>query len=203
MVLNLSDNSNSSVNMMEVGLNVVSLQQQQGHGPFDVLQIGHVSTIYGPALPPAMVWLNMFESLLPKLYSSSVSLSLRVSPFSLLKRSWSIAFQSLTMFRAPFVTVSEIPRQKQVLHRKVARTLTFQCTDLEEPDISDHTQCTPVFSGTPDSAVVKKKGRKARTLVVQPTVRRFTHSCLNKKGYRPKALELQHSQPNKKPRAKL
>jgi hypothetical protein len=203
MVLNLSDNSNSSVNMMEAGFNGVPLHHQQGQGQFDVIQIGQVRTIYGPELPPDMIWFNVLESLLPDLYSASVPLSLRVSPFSLLKRTWSIAFQSATEFRAPLLTVGETPRQMQVLRRKVARALTFQSDDMEEPISLNHSQCLPIFTGTPDSAAVKKRGRKARTLVLQPTVRRFTRSCLNKEGYRPKALEIQQVQPKKKPRAKL
>jgi hypothetical protein len=80
--------------------------------------------------------------------------------------------------------------------------LTFGSSVSESTDMTDLNSSAPELSATPDSAVVKKKGRRGKTQVMQPTMRRFTRSCLNKDGFRPKAMVIESSRPKKKPRAK-
>jgi hypothetical protein len=82
MVLNLSDNSSDSVNM---------IGDAQGPGAFDVIQVGRVEI--GPILPPPLMWDRLMHSFLPDLYAKTIPISMRSSPFSFLKRKWETAFE--------------------------------------------------------------------------------------------------------------
>jgi hypothetical protein len=48
--------------------------------------------VYGPVIPPDMQWAQLFQNMIPQLLSASVPLSLQISPFVQLKRSWTAAF---------------------------------------------------------------------------------------------------------------
>jgi hypothetical protein len=82
MVINLSDTSSSSVNMMEVQ------QQHQQDGMqmlHNVLNIGMACTIFGPALPPRMMCAKALDMVVPSLYSRHVPKTKFVTPFAFLK----------------------------------------------------------------------------------------------------------------------
>jgi hypothetical protein len=87
MVINPSENSVSSVNILNN----------------QVLQVGFVSTmIYGPVLPPKMQWKRLFDLVLPVLLTKEVMKSVQISPFLSLfgKSSWNRLPLSVTQSTA-------------------------------------------------------------------------------------------------------
>jgi hypothetical protein len=81
LVLDLSNNSSGSVNMGVAA---------HGPGDFHILQVGRVEL--RPILPPHMMCDKLMLSLLPDLYAKTVPLSMQVSPFRYVKRTWEAAF---------------------------------------------------------------------------------------------------------------
>jgi hypothetical protein len=82
MVINMSDSSGSSVNMME------GQHQQQEEGLqilHNVLNIGMVHTVVGPTLPPEMLYAQALQLALPAWLSMHVPKGLSV-PFGFLKK---------------------------------------------------------------------------------------------------------------------
>jgi hypothetical protein len=195
MVLHPSDSSDSSANMPLPDLNLLAQQQHFADAHHvDVLQVGRVTTLFGPVLPPDMLWRRLFQNIMPAFSNVKIPVSLNISAFNMVKRPWSVAFE----FQSKDGHVlSSAVKVKEVLiprRRKVARSLCF--------DGSDDTLNAPVFSATPASDA-KVKQRRRRKQVVQSTERRFTRSCLNKEGYRPTPVVDSKARPKKRPRAKL
>ncbi|KAM0851424.1 hypothetical protein ACQ4PT_052440 [Festuca glaucescens] len=83
MVINLSDSSGSSVNMMEVQHQPQEDGLQMLH---NVLNIGMVHTVYGPALPPEMVCAQALQLALPSWLSKHVPKACLSAPFAFLKK---------------------------------------------------------------------------------------------------------------------
>jgi hypothetical protein len=83
MVINMSDSSGSSINMMEV-------QQQHQEDGFqmlhNVLNIGMVHTVYGSALPPEMVCAQAIQLALPSWLSKHVPKACFSALFAFLKK---------------------------------------------------------------------------------------------------------------------
>jgi hypothetical protein len=191
IVLNPSDNSGSSVNMVHEAALVPMADQ------FNLnLQVGAMQ--FGPDLPPDLLWKRWFERMLPEILAKNVPLSVILPPFLLAKRSWNIAFdlgEKFSFFSQP----SEPSNRKVILVKKsvVARVLDFQQEGEEREIREGH-----MFSVTPVT-VKKKRARRGKTPVVQPATRHFTRSCLNSDGYRPKPICVDQPRPKKRPRAKL
>uniref|UniRef100_A0ACD5VMQ6 Uncharacterized protein n=1 Tax=Avena sativa TaxID=4498 RepID=A0ACD5VMQ6_AVESA len=202
-VMNASAQAASSEDMEAMGLQQqpnLELNVVPAPGPvyFDFLQVGRVH-VFGPAIPPDMLWRRMFESMMPFLLSSQIPLALQSVPFEFLKlkRSWADAFDADKLW-----SFNHIPNQIAMkvhprLHSKVARTLNFEQPDHSESSVSD-----PVFSATPDVGN-KRRAPKTKRQILQPTVCRFTRSCLKKDGMRPHPIIEGGSRPKKKIRAKM
>ncbi|KAM0895253.1 hypothetical protein ACQ4PT_023971 [Festuca glaucescens] len=208
MVMNISDNSQSSVNMMHQE----NPQAQVPDAPvMNVIQVGRVMTVFGPPLPPDMLWDKVFQFMMPDLYGKSIPLSLQKSHFVFTKWNWEVATeidcqQSTKLLLQSIdgtndsvgeqITADELAGCVVVLpkERLVARSL-----DFDKP--TDEFTST-VFSATPMTAKTKR-GRKSKTLVVQPQERRFTRSCLKKGGCRPAPVLAVQPHSKKKARAKF
>jgi hypothetical protein len=195
MVLHPSDSSDSSANMPLPDLNLMVHQQQFADAQqVDVLQVGRVTTLFGPVLPPDMLWRRLFQNVMPAFSIVKIPVSLNISPFNMVKRSWSVAFEFQSKDGHAFSSAVKVKEVLIPRHRKMARSLCF--------DGSDDTLNAPVFSVTPASDA-KVKQRRRRKQVVQSNERRFTRSCLNKEGYRPTPVVDSKARPKKRPRAKL
>ena len=169
--------------------------------------------VFGPELPPEMIWERMFKSMIPDPLSTSVPLSLRqnlvqpMEPIVLSKRSWSVAFDptdDFEMFWTGESAHSGLQGQlNSPVRRKVARALSFEpvvATD-DEPTLP------PVFIGSPSTPVGKKRrGRppKVSTPASEAGFRRSTRNKLKNDGHRPTPAVTSHlavSQPRKRARA--
>ncbi|KAM0853811.1 hypothetical protein ACQ4PT_050826 [Festuca glaucescens] len=193
MVMNLSENSFSLVNMQNQEIPQV---QVPGAQHMDIIQVGRVTTVFGPSLPPDMLWDKIFQFMIPDLYAKTIPLSLQMSPFAFLKRNWATAFEfKFKGFpKAAVEDVNEMEEHDVVLlkERPVARALVF--------DRPDEESTTTIFSASPVSAR-KKRGRKMKMPIVQPEEHRFTRSCLKKDGCRPASILSVQPRPKKKARA--
>ncbi|KAM0889518.1 hypothetical protein ACQ4PT_027648 [Festuca glaucescens] len=194
MVLVPSDSSGDSSNMVQDNHIVV---QYMHHLESPVLPQQLMDrVVFGPIIPPEMQWTKIFEHMMPQLLSASIPLSLQLSPFIQLKRSWSIAFavENLCDLPAPKV-LSVISKQRlkcSPRRRSVARQLLY------EEKTEGNSNLPIVFAATPVS-VKTKRARKAAAPIVLPEDRCFTRSCL-KDGYRPTPVV--DVQPNKKGRGR-
>jgi hypothetical protein len=196
MVLDASDSSGSSVNMLDMVL--------YGHNPpqdHNILQVGMMQHMIGPVLPPEMQWCKLFETMMPLLMTKDIPLSLKSVSFNWVKRSWTAAFDDNAAWKIQLGTVGD---QRQLLNRKViqvkrkvARVLDFE----DQPAAADILQSTE-FSATP-STPKKKRSRKVRAPLVQPAERRFTRSALKSNGYKPKAVMDVEPKKKKPSRAKM
>jgi hypothetical protein len=96
MVLNLSDSSSSSVNMMEI-------QPQQQNNNMQVLynelNIGMVQIVFGPVLPPEMLCARAFQLALPSLCSRVVPEIIKRAPFGFLNKLSGIALSAVQFQR--------------------------------------------------------------------------------------------------------
>uniref|UniRef100_A0ACD5Y5U5 Uncharacterized protein n=1 Tax=Avena sativa TaxID=4498 RepID=A0ACD5Y5U5_AVESA len=191
MVLDRSQNSDSSGS-------VAGPDAQQRQHIMEMIQVGRVQTIIGSVLPPELRWKQFFEWLLPNLGVKSIPLSLQCSPFAFLKRPWSVDFCSGHDF-AGFTSSDQQETLRRIItvskHRPINRTLNFDVM-LE---VSSE---APIFTASPVKSP-KKRVYKGKKQVVQPSVRRFTRSCLKSDGMRPKPVLDVAAQLKKKPRAKL
>jgi hypothetical protein len=124
--------------------------------------------------------------MMPDLYAKTFPLSLQISPFAFIKWNMEVATNTVCQGNSMLLlqgtysmtdsgvehssadkladTVAILPKE-----RPVARSLDF---DKLSADVA-----TTVFSATP-MADKAKRGRKSKTLVVQPEELRFTRSCL-------------------------
>jgi hypothetical protein len=222
MVLNLSDNSSDSVNMVGAA---------QVPGAFDVIQVGRVE--FGPILPPPLMWDRLMHSLLPELYAKSIPISMRLSPFSFLKRKWEAAFEFKSCYvhdRAndKRVVVTVKPRivdenfsfsaqaisstdmagstavddsQKAIGWGK-AKVLDAPVTDSVNV-LDDATLCMPVLSSISScSTPVNKTAvrRKKQSAPLDPSFQRVTRSVSVNKGFRAAPLQYLQPQPKKRTR---
>jgi hypothetical protein len=156
-----------------------------------------VITVFGPLLPPEIQWRRLFDSMLPAILSKNLPLPLQLSPFGLLKRSWSGAFEieSHCQLSGPKFHVEPVVRKLvSVQRRSVARTLSLEDADTNTDP--------PVFAGTSET-VCKKRTSRGKKQLVQSENRRFTRSCLKQDGMRPKPVLDAPVRAKKRPRAKL
>ncbi|KAM0913458.1 hypothetical protein ACQ4PT_012159 [Festuca glaucescens] len=194
MVINLSDSSSSSVNMMDVQ------PQQQGNMQllFNVLNVGMVHMVIGPILPPEMLWARASELVLPSLYGKLIPEIKFASPFAFLKK--------VSGFPLSVISV-QMEYDKQQLMQQRPRLITMSVPDREVMSIAEESVGQTVTQlgseDLPMSATVRKrKVRKAIAPLVQSTERRFTRSCLKTDGYRPKPILVVQPKIKKKSRAK-
>lgn len=65
------------------------------------IQIGQVLTVFGPVLPPDMIWRRNFERLMPFMWMSEIPWSIHLKqwtqPIVLSKRSWEVSFSFSAM----------------------------------------------------------------------------------------------------------
>jgi hypothetical protein len=152
--------------------------------------------VFGHVIPPEMQWANLFEHMIPQLLSASVPLSLEISPFIQLKRSWESAFvfDKEEDWFAPNCLFIKSKHRTKCSPRRISlikeRSLEEKKDDPNELDVT--------FEATPLKAK-QKRARKVVTPLVQSEDRRFTRSCL-KNGYRPAPVV--EVQPKKKARGR-
>ncbi|KAK1694992.1 hypothetical protein QYE76_011689 [Lolium multiflorum] len=188
MVINMSDSSGSSVNMMEVQ------QQQQVEGLQmlrNVLNIGMVHTVIGPALPPEMLYAQALQLALPSWFSMHVPKGLSV-PFGLLKKVIGAG--------------SVLDLQKGAQHFE-----SFMYSDwLQVPvigggsvsSVDNRHDLQEVLQQEISMPRTKKRRAKTTATLVQSAERRFTRSCLKMDGYRPAPVLAVQPKIRKKVRAK-
>jgi hypothetical protein len=197
MVLNLSENSGSSVSMNSFDQDLVVLQQQVNAAiHVDRLQVGPVITVFGPALPPDMLWSRLFQQLHPLYSTLKIPYSLPIPPFSFLKRNWEVAFDIGATARSYSPVIQSDIGERIVAtprRRSVARALSF--------DNVETSLAPPVFAASP--LLAKQRKPRKKHLYVRPEERRFTRSSLNQDGFRPKPVLSAPDRPKKKARAKF
>jgi hypothetical protein len=103
MVLDASDSSGSSVNMLDMVLYGHNPPQNQNN----ILQVEMMQHRMGPVLPPEMQWCKLFESMMPLLMTKDIPLSLQSVSFNWVKRSWTAAFDDNTTWKIQLGTVEE------------------------------------------------------------------------------------------------
>jgi hypothetical protein len=189
MVLSMSEDSGSSVNMQEV---MPHLQAQN-----QVLNVGMVITRFGPVLPPDMQWEKVLSRMVPSLYFCTIPVACKESQFTLL---------ALNKLPSSWV-LSGIQGKKLVKVNGGIGVLAWQ----EEHKYSLWGEYRENQRGTEEGIAVtatptvsKKRGTrsKVKAQLVQSEERRFTRSCL-KEGYKPKPVLSVQPKIKKKARAKL
>ncbi|KAK1618561.1 hypothetical protein QYE76_024078 [Lolium multiflorum] len=183
MVINLSDSSSSSVNMMEVQ------QQHQQDGVqllHNVLNIGMACTIIGPALPPEMMCAKALDMALP-------SLLIRLVPKPWFKTSF-MFLKELSGVRLSVVNGLRGDKQWRNLDEEASSQvmISIEGTQRGSADVQPRT----------GASKSKTKRKKSVLSIVQPTERRFTRSCLKTDGYRPAPILAVQPKIKKKVRAK-
>jgi hypothetical protein len=147
-----------------------------------------------------MQFTRLFDQLLPTMCSGKISLSLNVSPFSMLQGSWSLVAGQPDNNEAMQISKDILSNLDEgwpsTKNMSLARALVFE-------DSESDTAVSPTFFPDTPVALNKKRARKAKTPVVQPVNCHFTMSCLNQDGYRPQPILTVHPNINKKSRAKL
>jgi hypothetical protein len=194
MVIAPSEGSGDSVNMSQDNQVVVQFFHQLDCPPMPQPLMDRV--VYGPVIPLDMQWAQLFQTMIPQLLSASVPLSLQISPFVQLKRSWAAAFaieekEGWFVFKDSLLEV-----QQRVKYCPRRKALILQDSVEDEKEVS--AELPLVFASTPGKSKTKRV-KKMVTPVVHSQERRFTRSCL-KEGYRPTLmLEVQ---PKKKSRGR-
>jgi rRNA processing protein Gar1 len=186
MVLNLSDSSSSSVNMLEV-----QPQQQYNNmqALYNELNIGMVQTVFGPVLPPEMLCARALQLVLPYFCSRSVPEALKRAPFGFLTK----------LFGAS-MSVVELQKEGSMMACFKQLESSSGHSGENEGVIEVMGEQTPVKS---KDEVVKSRGRKKyATPLVQSSERRFTRSCLNLDGYKPAPILSVQPKIKKKSRAR-
>ncbi|KAM0827262.1 hypothetical protein ACQ4PT_068312 [Festuca glaucescens] len=194
MVINLSDSSSSSVNMMDV-----QPQQQQGNLQvlYNELNVGMVHTVFGPTLPPEMLCDRAFQLVLPSLCSRSVPGVMRTDPFVFLGKLSGVV-----------LTVTGLQKgDKLFFHSQPNQCRGMICPyEGEERMVEEEEEQTSMLVQLPVvsmSALGKiKRKRKSVTPLVQSSERRFTRSCLKSDGYRPAPILAVQPKIKKKTRAR-
>jgi hypothetical protein len=167
----------------------------------NVLHIGFVHTIFGPVLPPSMLWDRLLDSLVPNLYASAP-----VKPLF----SWPIQSSILTKSSLAvvgshdFTAISSVSVARTLLspkRRSVARSLFIQ--DIAADSDSSHSLAPPVFSASPLRATPKKrkpraKKSDAKVVMFDTEFHRSTRSSARRDGYRPLLMSDTVSRPRKK-----
>jgi hypothetical protein len=136
---------------------------------------------------------------------------MQLSPFALLKRSWSVAFSydkmhmpatdiSLVQVRLKMVTANKNCAKTRA--RPVPRALTFGDHE-EDGNLQFHRDMGKQESTVSPVTTRKKRGKKVKTPLVMPEERRFTRSCLKKDGYRPAPIVIEQKGPKKRARSKF
>jgi hypothetical protein len=146
----------------------------------------------GPPLPPHMIKEKIVQSWFPKLFTETVPMPVKSSPFlvvTLTKRSWKEAFD----VSVGFTMAASISQHRH--NGPVARALCFNSSDNGQQTMPS------VFAATPASSVSSKmrgKAKRKETPLVDTSVRRCTRSMVKNNGYRPMPV----SDTVVKPRAK-
>jgi hypothetical protein len=190
MVLSMSEDSGSSVNMQDA---MPHFQHQN-----QVVNLGMVITRFGPVLPPDMQWEKVMSRMLPSLYFCTIPVACRESQFALL------ALNKLP----PSWILSGVHGKKLVKVKGGVGVLTWQ----EEHEHSSLGECRENQRGSEEGMAVtatptvmsKRRGTRSKpqAQLVQSEERRFTRSCL-KEGYKPKPVLSVQPKIKKKSRAKL
>jgi hypothetical protein len=149
------------------------------------LQVQLATPVFGPQLPPDMLWERLFQSWLPNLLIANVPVAMRSTSFSLVltKRSWAQAFEQHVSFQFE----GRVHAQRSSLISPaccpVARSLCFS-----EDDTSSASELSAGFQASPGVSVQKKKRGKVKkwaTPLVDTSVRRCTRNMVKNDGYHP------------------
>jgi hypothetical protein len=188
MVINMYDSSGSSVNMLEVQHQPQEDGLQMLH---NVLNIGMVHTVFGPALPPEMLYAQALQLALPSWLSKHVPKGLS-APFAFLKK----------VFEAG--SVLELQRGTQ-LFESFIDTGRLHASVIGGDDVSIVEKGHDLQAELQHEVLIprtKKRRAKATAPLVQSAERMFTRSCLKMDGYRPIPVLAVQPKIRKKVRAK-
>jgi hypothetical protein len=188
MVINMYDSSGSSVNMLEVQHQPQEDGLQMLH---NVLNIGMVHTVFGPALPPEMLYAQALQLALPSWLSKHVPKGLS-APFAFLKK----------VFEAG--SVLELQRGTQ-LFESFIDTGRLHASVIGGDDVSIVEKGYDLQAELQHEVLIprtKKRRANATAPLVQSAERRFTRSCLKMYGYRPTPVLAVQPKNRKKVRAK-
>jgi hypothetical protein len=153
--------------------------------PQTELQVQRATPVFGPQLPPDMLFKRLFQSWLPELLTTNVHVAMRSAAFSLLltKRIYAHAFEQHISF--------QLDGRVQSQHRLLispARHSVARCLCFTDEGTSSAPQIPAIFQASPGVSVQKKKRGKDKkwdTPLVGTSVRRCTRSMLKNDGYRP------------------
>ena len=161
MVLQVIDDS---VNNQPV--NDMVIFQQPGAPLQPPLHIGQVLTIFGPVLPPDMLWKRSFEKMMPSVCFSEIPKLMFKSGFGTLllsNKSWDVCYNGydLSIVLPPVPASSSVStRLLSPAKRPVARALCFD--DISEP-------VTESFEFTAAPKVTLKRERKKKSAALVET----------------------------------
>jgi hypothetical protein len=145
--------------------------------------------MFGPVLPPDMVWNRIFESWMPEIMTAKIPIAFSSYSFTMIihaKRSWADAFQQVTDFTISR-TVQQVGCVRPPPRRMVSRVLKFSEDDVDEGQEGEFC-LPPVFASSPLCTPKRKtrgKAKKYDTPLVDTSVRRCTRSMVKNNGYRP------------------
>ncbi|KAM0875963.1 hypothetical protein ACQ4PT_036445 [Festuca glaucescens] len=179
MILNLSESSDSSVNM---ALEVAAPIQQN----FQVFNVGLVHMFIWPSPPPEMQRHRWLDRIIPSISSVLQTTQLHLPPFMFLQKS------------SLHNNVKDLIVEAVVLGKRNSKGDWFMQQELLEGHMAEG------FVGQEEFTTPKqRKSRKKFVPMVQLVERRFTRSCLKNEGYRPKPMLEVQPKIKKKTRAKM
>jgi hypothetical protein len=181
MVINLSDSSSSSVNMMEIQ---PQRQNNNMYVLYNELNIGMVQTTFGPVLPPEMLCAHALQLDLPALCSRIVPETMMRTPFEFLNKLSGMA-----------LSVVQLKREGSMKQGSFSWPSGGKVGLVEEVG-----EQTPIQSRS--VATNCRATKKPVAPLVQSSERRFTRSCLKGDGYRPAPILVVQPKIKKKPRAR-
>ncbi|KAM0856626.1 hypothetical protein ACQ4PT_049020 [Festuca glaucescens] len=159
------------VNMMRVLIDHNPVRDIVSYAPLDLQSIFLKSesikksssvTVFGPVIPPDMVWSKIFASWLPELMTASVPIAFRSCSFTTIvqvKRSWADAFQQFNGLVVP--RTAQTPSCCRPARRMVARSLNFSVEDDAVGNAGEDS-LPPVFASSPISTAQRKKEGRQR-----------------------------------------
>ncbi|KAM0910334.1 hypothetical protein ACQ4PT_014228 [Festuca glaucescens] len=187
MIFAVSQGSESSVNQLNIPNGLIMHHQLQQHNEqefLDIINVGMVTVHFGPVLPPDLLWSRLMERILPDVSFKSVPDVILSSPFLMLQRK--VGFSLVD-------AMGTLAAGAGVHHTALICT---GAEEMVEKQLAEESYLAPCKER-------KKRGVKVKPIMVQPSERRFTRSCLKIDGYRPAPVLAVQPKIRKKSRSKF
>ena len=172
--------SNDSVNNMPVDDFVIV--QQPGAPLQPPLHIGQVLTVFGPVLPPDMLYQRSFQKMMPSLCFSTIPKFSFMSGFGsllLYSKFWEVSFKGHDLSDGLMPVPASLHDSSRMLtpaKRPVARALCFD-------DISEPINETFEFTTAAPRATLKRERKKKDVILVETEVRRSAFLSALRDGF--------------------